>query len=98
MERLLKFSQGFYDKWYLPENMSVIAVGDFDPVQVENIIKSILNYNVIRNLQFLKTISLLIKNKYIVFTDPESTYNTFYMTKLLDRTIVNTEEGMEQIL
>ena len=36
--------KGFYDRWYLPENMSVVAVGDFDPVQVENIIKKYFNY------------------------------------------------------
>lgn len=37
-----------------------------------------------------------LKNKYIVFTDPEITYNTFYMTKILDRTIINnTEEEWE---
>lgn len=88
--------KGFYDRWYLPENMSVVAVGDFDPVQVENIIKKYFNYTSDKKVTVPEDYKLAeLKNNYIVFTDPEITYNTFYMTKLLDRTIVNTEEGME---
>lgn len=88
--------KGFYDKWYLPENMSVIAVGDFDPIQVENIIKKYFNYTSDKKYTVPEDYKLAeLENKYIVFTDPEITYNTFYMTKILDRTIVNTEEGMK---
>lgn len=76
--------------------MSVVAVGDFDPVQVENIIKKYFNYTSDKKVTVPEDYKLAeLKNNYIVFTDPEITYNTFYMTKLLDRTIVNTEEGME---
>lgn len=88
--------KGFYDRWYLPENMSVVAVGDFDPVQVENIIKKYFDYTSDKKVTVPEDYRLAeLKNKYIVFTDPEITYNTFYMTKILDRTIINTEEGME---
>lgn len=88
--------KGFYDRWYMPENMSVVAVGDFDPVQVENIIKKYFDYTSDKKVTVPEDYRLAeLKNKYIVFTDPEITYNTFYMTKILDRTIINTEEGME---
>lgn len=88
--------KGFYDRWYLPENMSVVAVGDFDPVQVENIIKKYFDYISNKKVTVPEDYKLAeLENKYIVFTDPEITYNTFYMTKILDRTIINTEEGME---
>lgn len=88
--------KGFYERWYLPENISVIAVGDFDPIQVENIIKKYFDYTSDKKLTVTEDYKLAkLENKYIVFTDPEITYNTFYMTKLLNRTIVNTEEGMK---
>lgn len=88
--------KGFYDRWYLPENISVVAVGDFDPVQVENIIKKYFDYTSDKKVTVPEDYRLAeLENKYIVFTDPEITYNTFYMTKILDRTIINTEEGME---
>lgn len=88
--------KNFYERWYLPENMSVIAVGDFDPIQVENIIKKYFNYTSDKKATVPEDYKLAeLENKYIVFTDPEITYNTFYMTKLLDRTIINTEEGMK---
>jgi len=32
--------RSFYRDWYRPDNMAVIAVGDFDPVQMENEIKT----------------------------------------------------------
>src|SRR5690606_37417463 len=31
--------QGFYRAWYRPELMAVIAVGDFDPAQIETLIR-----------------------------------------------------------
>ena len=67
---------------------SVVAVGDFDPVQVENIIKKYFDYTSDKKVTVPEDYRLAeLKNKYIVFTDPEITYNTFYMTKILDRTI-----------
>ena len=35
----------FYEKWYQPENISVIAVGDFDTNQVESYIHKYFNYS-----------------------------------------------------
>lgn len=31
--------KGYYDKWYTPENISVIVVGDIDPAEAETLIK-----------------------------------------------------------
>ena len=30
----------FYDQWYRPDLMAVVAVGDFDPAQIETLVKS----------------------------------------------------------
>jgi zinc protease len=32
--------RAFYDAWYRPDRMAVVAVGDFDPKEVENLIRS----------------------------------------------------------
>ncbi|OFW27329.1 MAG: hypothetical protein A3H97_10795 [Acidobacteria bacterium RIFCSPLOWO2_02_FULL_65_29] len=32
--------RAFYDAWYRPERMAVVAVGDFDPKQIETLIRS----------------------------------------------------------
>ncbi len=34
-----KLLKGFYDRWYRPDNMALVMVGDFDVVEVEGLIK-----------------------------------------------------------
>lgn len=91
--------RGFYEKWYQPENISIIAVGDFDTNQVENYIHKYFNYNGSRKGETPKEYSLNnLKNKYITFSDDEIRYNTFTITKILDRAVIKDEESMKKLL
>lgn len=88
--------RGFYDKWYQPQNISIIAVGDFDINTVENAIKKYFSYKGSSKQNLPDQFKLnKLNNKYIVFSDPELRYNTFYITKILDRKIINTEENFK---
>lgn len=89
--------RGFYEKWYVPENISIVAVGDFDSAQVEELIKKYFSYEDKRKAPSVEDYRLKdLKDSYIVFSDPEITYNTFYMTKLLKRDIVNSTENFKK--
>lgn len=91
--------RGFYEKWYQPENISVIAVGDFDTNQVESYIHKYFNYSGSRKGESPKEYKLKdLKNKYITFSDDEIRYNTFTITKILDRDIVKDEKSMKKYI
>lgn len=88
--------KGFYQKWYQPENISIIAVGDFDTNQIENFIHKYFNYQGTKKGKTPKEYSLKkLKNKYVVFSDDEIRYNTFTITKILDRDVIKDEKSMK---
>lgn len=88
--------KGFYQKWYQPENISIIAVGDFDTNQIENFIHKYFNYQGTQKSKTPKEYSLKkLKNKYVVFSDDEIRYNTFTITKILDRDVIKDEKSMK---
>lgn len=88
--------KGFYQKWYQPENISIIAVGDFDTNQIENFIHKYFNYQGTQKGKTPKEYSLKkLKNKYVVFSDDEIRYNTFTITKTLDRDVIKDEKSMK---
>lgn len=88
--------KGFYQKWYQPENISIIAVGDFDTNQIENFIHKYFNYQGTQKGKTPKEYSLKkLKNKYVVFSDGEIRYNTFTITKILDRDVIKDEKSMK---
>ena len=88
--------KGFYQKWYQPENISIIAVGDFDTNQIENFIHKYFNYQGTQKGKTPKEYSLKkLKNKYVVFSDDEIRYNTFTITKILDRNVIKDEKSMK---
>jgi zinc protease len=92
-ERIKKF----YDKWYHPKNMAVIAIGDLDIAQTENLIKKYFNYT--PRSEYVKPDEYSInktKNKYVTFTDPEITTTIFYITKIVDREIIKTKEAYKR--
>lgn len=89
----------FYEKWYQPENISIIAVGDFDTNQVEAYIHKYFNYSTTKKAEVPKEYELKdLKNKYITFSDDEITYNMFSITKILDRNIVKDESSMKKYI
>lgn len=88
--------KGFYQKWYQPENISIIAVGDFDTNQIENFIHKYFNYQGTQKGKTPKEYSLKkLKNKYVVFSDDEIRYNTFTIAKILDRDVIKDEKSMK---
>ena len=88
--------KGFYQKWSQPENISIIAVGDFDTNQIENFIHKYFNYQGTQKGKTPKEYSLKkLKNKYVVFSDDEIRYNTFTITKILDRDVIKDEKSMK---
>ena len=88
--------KGFYQKWYQPENISIVAVGDFDTNQIENFIHKYFNYQGTQKGKTPKEYSLKkLKNKYVVFSDDEIRYNTFTITKILDRDVIKDEKSMK---
>lgn len=91
--------KGFYQKWYQPENISVVAVGDFDVKKVEEYIKKYFNYNNMVKGSIPKEYEIKdLKNKFITFSDDEIRYNSFSITKILDRDVINSEESMKKFI
>lgn len=91
--------RNFYEKWYQPENISIIAVGDFDTNQVESYIHKYFNYLGSRKAEIPREYELKdLKNKYITFSDDEIRYNTFTITKILDRAVVKDESSMKKYI
>lgn len=89
--------RGFYEKWYQPENISIVAVGDFDTNQVENYIHKYFNYEGSKKGSSPKDYKIKsLKDKYVTFTDDEIRYNTFTITKILDREVIKDEESMKK--
>lgn len=75
----VKKLKDYYDRWYQPSNMAVVAVGDFDIENIENLIKinfSSLKDNFKENIE-VHNIPLSVKNSVTIFTDPELTTTNF---------------------
>ena len=69
----------YYEKWYQPENMAVVAVGDFNPEDIKHLITnnfaSLKNKTNIVNTNY--EISLPLEDSVTIFTDPELTTTNF---------------------
>ena len=68
----------YYHKWYHPQNMAVVAVGDFDKKYVKTLVEKYFNYE--SNYKFEKSPLYRIgksEGEITVFTDPEITEITF---------------------
>ncbi|MGL4308586.1 MAG: M16 family metallopeptidase [Cetobacterium sp.] len=70
-----KLLKDYYIKWYTPKNMAVIAVGDFNPTEVENIIKKYFDYTTPDTFteRPVYKVGDNFKKSTTVFTDPELT-------------------------
>ncbi|MGF6907344.1 M16 family metallopeptidase [Fusobacterium sp. PH5-44] len=87
----------YYSKWYHPENMSIIAVGDLDAEKTEELIKKYFNYK--PKTEYTKPTQYTInklKNRYEVFTDPEITGTSLYISKVFDREIIKSPEAYKR--
>ncbi|MGL4904220.1 MAG: M16 family metallopeptidase, partial [Cetobacterium sp.] len=96
--------KGYYKKWYQPQNISIIAVGDFNEKDVENIIiqnfSSLKNTNEISKPEF--QIPLPTKNNITIFTDAELTTTNLNILWKQNSKPLNTKEifqkNIEKIL
>ena len=71
--------RNFYHDWYRPELMAVIAVGDFDPVEMENYIKQkFSDIPASRNARPRKTYSVPdhSETRFAIASDPEAAMST----------------------
>lgn len=87
----------YYSKWYHPENMAIIAVGDFDVDKTEALIKKYFDYE--PKVKYTAPTQYNInklKNKYEVFTDPEITNTTIYISKVFDREVIKSPEDYKR--
>lgn len=65
----------YYDRWYHPENMAVVIVGDFDVKYAENTIKKYFDVKDTRNFTPREEYRVKeLNNRYMVFKDKELTY------------------------
>ena len=83
----------YYDRWYHPENMAVIMVGDIDINYAESIIKKYFDYNETR--KFIPREEYRLKelsDRYVVFKDKELTYVLLEITGREDYSFLNAEE------
>lgn len=86
----------YYDRWYHPENMAVVMVGDIDVPYAENIIKKYFDYNETR--KFIPREEYRLKeldNRYVIFKDKELTYVLLEITGREDYSFINNEEKVK---
>ena len=90
----------YYEKWYQPENMVVIAVGDFNVDEVKQLI--INNFSQLKNktkvVDEYFSIALPKEDSVTIFTDPELTTTNFNIMWKESITSINTEESFKKNL
>ncbi|MGL5988904.1 M16 family metallopeptidase [Cetobacterium sp.] len=90
----------YYTKWYQPENMALVAVGDFNEEEIKKLIlknfSAIPNKNKISKEEF--PIPLVDKNSVTSFTDPELTSTNFNIMWKEAITPINSELSFEKAL
>ena len=94
----------YYEKWYQPANMAVVAVGDFNVDEVKELI--VANFSQLKNrtdiINNTFSISLPQEDSVTIFTDPELTTTNFNIMWKESITPTNTEEvfkkNLEKIL
>lgn len=90
---------GFYKRWYRPDNMAVIAVGDVDEDEAIRVIKE--NFGPVPVPQQALPgeyydVSLVDGVRAMVFTDPESQYATIQVINKLPALRVKTEDDYRE--
>lgn len=94
----------FYKTWYQPKNMVVVAVGDFDPKEIEDIINKKLGE--LKNTGAKKIDKYVLKedkeNEVVFFSDKELTSDNFNIFwKMENRplnTVNNIKIAIEQVI
>lgn len=83
----------YYDRWYHPENMAVVMVGDINTEYAKEVIKKYFDYNETRRFIPREEYRLKeLQDKYVVFKDKELTYVLLEITAREDYSFNNNEE------
>ncbi len=88
----------YYEKWYVPENMAIIAVGDFDKKEVEEYINKYFNYKGRRVPKHEKYRLGRGNHEIYTFTDYEITQSMFDIILKDDRKAITTKEEYKNYL
>lgn len=88
----------YYKKWYVPENMAVIAVGDFDKKDIEKYIAKYFSYKGRRAPKGMEYRLGRGDNEIYTFTDPEITQSMFDIIVKDDRKAITTREEYRDYL
>lgn len=86
--------RAFYKRYYFPQNMALVAVGDFDKKQVENLIQKHFGSMTPSNEPAIKHEFKPVKRdepQYVCHSDPESTFSLLQLYHPL-KTEFNNEE------
>jgi zinc protease len=94
----VKRAKEFYDKWYRPEFMTFIAVGDFNKTKVESLIKS--HFSTLKNRSSDKRASREIPDmnytQVLSITDKEVTSNTLSVQYVDEIEHTKTKEDLRK--
>ncbi|MCQ8212511.1 insulinase family protein [Cetobacterium somerae] len=90
----------YYEKWYQPENMAVVAVGDFNVDEVKQLITN--NFSQLKNKTKVVdehfSIALPKEDSVTIFTDPELTTTNFNIMWKEPIISINTEDSFKKNL
>lgn len=89
--------RAFYKRWYQPDNMAIIAVGDFDPKDIEGLIGQHFQYPAPNQPTPRKPVPVAPYSQASLhlFSDPELTYNTLSFHEIeapADRDLASTQK------
>ncbi len=89
--------KAYYEKWYAPENMAVIIVGDIDETYAREIVKKYLDSESKREYTKPMEYSLSeLKTNYNIFKDKEITSTEIFINMREDRDIGSYEENIKR--
>ena len=88
----------YYKKWYVPENMAVIAVGDFDKKDIEKYISKYFSYKGRRAPKEMEYRLGRGDHEIYTFTDHEITQSMFDIIVKEDRKAITTREEYRDYL
>ncbi|MFK4785205.1 M16 family metallopeptidase [Fusobacterium sp. MFO224] len=85
--------KSFYDKWYTPENMAIVVVGDLDEKYLDGVINKNFGKKINKKLNSPQKYSLKeLEDNFIIFRDSEIKIPEFQMTFRKNRQLIHDEK------
>ncbi len=90
--------RGYYDKWYVPSNMSIIVVGDIDIDEAEKLIKKYFSSLKSKEIAKKADKTIDIKNglRFKIISDKEAVSTSVSLMYLTDNERVRTYDDLER--